>query len=266
LEFDAPMVQELLPHLPDALTTPQTLCALAGVIAGVFLWLTGSAWSRGIVTLVAVAAGAMLGLYVPRWQIWPVNPMGTSVLGAVVFGMSAFLGERLWIGIVLGCVLAAWVTFGTWMIARPPDFVWQERADWEVQNFLPPEYARDVYERLPADVQKVLPYAAGTAVLCGLGLSLLFPRAGRVACMSVVGVTMMFLCGLALTAVHRADWLKHVPAPPVSQAATLAGLVLVGLLAQWQFSMSKEVHKQQERNREREHEAAIDRQMTRMFT
>ena len=61
------MVQEVLPLLPDALTTPQTLCALAGLIAGVFLWLTGSAWSRALVTLIAVTIGGLLGLYVPPY-------------------------------------------------------------------------------------------------------------------------------------------------------------------------------------------------------
>jgi hypothetical protein len=259
------MVQELLPLLPPALTTPQTLCALAGLMAGVFLWLTGSAWSRGLMTLIGVTAGGLLGLYVPRWQIWPVNEMGTSVLGAVLFGLSAFLVERLWIGIVLGAVLAGWATFGTWVIERPADFVWQLRADWEVQNFLPPQYARDIFIRMPAEVQQVLPYAAGTAALCGVALALLFPRAGRVLCMSVLGVSMMFLCGLLLTSVHHADWLQYIPAPPMSQVATLAALVMVGLLAQWQFSMSKEVSKDDERRREQDHEAAVERQMKQMF-
>ena len=259
------MVQEFLPFLPAALTTPQTLCAIGGVIVGVFLWLTGSAWSRALVTLMAVTIGGLLGLYVPRWQIWPVNEMGTCVLGAVLFGLSAFVIERLWVGIVLAIVLAAWATFGTWMVARPANFVWQERADWEVQNFLPPQYARDIFFRMPAEVQNLLPYAAGTAALCGLGLALLFPRAGRVTCMSVLGVTTMFLCGLALVSAHRAGWLTYVPAPPISQAATLAGLVLVGMLAQWQFSMSKEVSKDDERRRELEHERNVERQMKQMF-
>src|SRR5687767_2501779 len=143
------MVQELLPYFPDALTPPQAIICLLMLLAGVVLWLAGSVWSRGLVTLIAVALGAILGMYVPRWQNWPINSMALAVLGAVGFGVSAYLVERLWMGLTLGVILAAWAALGTWIHQRPFDFVWQTREDWQVQHMTPPEQARDFYIRLP---------------------------------------------------------------------------------------------------------------------
>src|ERR671913_2107530 len=117
------MVQELLPLFPQTLTHPQALFCLLGLFAGVFLWLSGSRWSRGLLALVAVALGATLGMYVPRWQLWPINSMALAVLGAVAFGVSAYLVERLWMGLTLGLVLACWAALGAWMQQRPADFV-----------------------------------------------------------------------------------------------------------------------------------------------
>ena len=258
------MVQEILPLLPDALTTPQALLSLAALIAGVFLWLTGAAWSRGIVTLIAVAVGALIGMNVPRWYLWPVNSMAMAVLGAVGFGLSAFLIERLWVGLTLGVVLACWTTFAVWVVARPADFVWPERAAWEVQALTPPQYARDVFLRVPDDVREVLPYAAGTALLSGLALALLFPRLGRVMCMSVTGVTLAFLFGLLLVSTQRSGWLAHVPPQPVAQIGILAGMVMMGVLAQWPFSGPKETKRDREQE-SRDADAAAGQQLKKMF-
>ena len=259
------MVQEILPFLPQALTTPQALLCLGALVLGVFLWLTGAAWSRAIVTLIAVTAGALLGMYVPRWQLWPVNSMAAAVLGAVAFGVCAFLVERLWVGLTLGIILACWAALGTWMLQRPADFVWEERAPWEVEHLTPPQRARDVYERLPQEVRDVLPYAAGTAVMSGLALSLLFPRLGRVACMSMAGVTLVFLFGLLLVSTRRSDWLRHIPEQPMAQVGALAGMVAVGVLAQWQFSGPKNAAPDRvEEQRAADEDAG--RRLKRMFT
>jgi MFS family permease len=229
------MVQELLPLLPDVLTTEQAVVCLLCLLAGVFLWLSGSIWSRGIITLFAVAIGALLGMYVPRWQLWPINSMAAAVLGAVGFGLIAFLIERLWMGLTLGLVLACWASLGTWIQQRPADYYFPERAEWQVQFMTPPEYARDIYIRLPIEVQQILPYAAGTGMLSGLAIAFLWPRLGRALGMSMLGVTMSVVFGLVLISTQHPDWLQYIPAPPLSQAGTLVGLVMVGLLAQWPF-------------------------------
>jgi len=231
----APMVQELLPLLPDLLTKEQAAVCLGCLLAGVFLWLSGSLWSRGILTLIAVAIGGLLGMYVPRWQNWPVNSMGLAVLGAVGLGLSAYLAQRLWMGLTVGVVLACWAAFGAWVHLRPINYSFIERQDWQVQYMTPPERAHDLYIRLPAEVQEVLPYATGTAVMMGLALALMWPRLTRAIGMSMLGVTMILGFGLTLVATQQPAWLAYVPAPPMTQAGTLLGMVMVGLLAQWPF-------------------------------
>ena len=69
------MIQELLPFLPPALTTGQAAICVALLLLGVFLWLAGAVWSRGILALIAVAGGGLLGMMLPRWQNWPLNTM-----------------------------------------------------------------------------------------------------------------------------------------------------------------------------------------------
>ena len=229
------MVQELLPLLPSVLTTEQAVVCLLCLLAGVFLWLSGSIWSRGIITLFAVTIGALLGMYVPRWQLWPINSMAAAVLGAVGFGLIAYLIERLWMGLTLGLVLAFWASLGTWIQQRPAGYVFPERIDWQTQFMTPLEYARDIFIRLPAEVQQILPYAAGTAMLSGLAIAILWPRLGRALGMSMLGVTTSVAFALVLVSTQHPDWLKYIPAPPMTQAGMLVGLVMAGLLAQWPF-------------------------------
>jgi hypothetical protein len=229
------MVQELLPLLPDVLTSEQAVVCLLCLLAGVFLWLSGSVFSRGIVTLFAVAIGALLGMYVPRWQLWPVNSMATAVLGAVGLGLIAYLAERLWMGLTLGLVLACWASFGAWLQLRPFDYAFPQREAWQVEHLTPPQHAQDIYIRLPDEVRSILPYATGTAMLSGLAIAFLWPRLGRALGMSMLGVTTCLIFALVLVSTQHPDWLKYIPAPPTTQAGTLAGMVMMGLLAQWPF-------------------------------
>src|SRR5690348_3854684 len=106
------MIQELMPLIPQSLTSEQLLICMAGVLAGAMLWLMGAVWSRAIVTLIAVAVGGLAGELLPRWYILPVNSMAMAVLGATLCGVCAAMIPRLWVGLVLGVVLCAWATFG----------------------------------------------------------------------------------------------------------------------------------------------------------
>src|SRR4051812_49571744 len=109
------MVQELLPYLPKAISGELAAACVIALAAGLFLWACGAAWSRGLLTLFAVAIGGTLGMLLPRWQDWAINTMALSVLGAVFFGVSAFILPRLWVGLSLGVVLCAWVGLAVWM-------------------------------------------------------------------------------------------------------------------------------------------------------
>ena len=112
------MVQELLPIFPQSIGTALVICCFVALGLGLALWLAGAVWSRAIVTLVAVAMGGSAGMLLPRWYIWPVNSPSTAVLGAVIFGVLAFVLPRLFVGLMLGFVLAVWATVGTWIGLR----------------------------------------------------------------------------------------------------------------------------------------------------
>ena len=232
------MVQELLPYLPQASTADTTALCIAIMIVGALMWLCGAVWSRGLLTLAAVALGGTLGMMMPRWQNWPINTMAACVLGAVFCGLSAFVLPRVWVGLMLGVVLSAWVALAVWINFRG-GAPWPWRAAWEVAMMTPPEHALDIWQRMPETVRRVVPYGAGTAMISALSLALLFPRVGRLMCFSAGGVTMLFLSALVLICSRRPDWLMYVPPRMDAQAAALGILVLLGMVLQWQFLPSR---------------------------
>ena len=232
------MIQELLPLIPQSLTTEQMLICMAGVLAGAMLWLMGAVWSRAIVTLIAVAVGGLAGELLPRWYILPVNSMAMAVLGATLCGVFAATIPRVWVGLILGIVLCAWATLGCWILLRG-DAVWQARQAWEIQSMNTPQYAQDFWRRLPDPVTRVLPYAAATAMISALSLNLLWPRIGRLFMCSATGLTMMLVFGLTLVVNRAESWLKFIPPEPAMQILTLVGVLLLGMLVQWQLLPNK---------------------------
>src|SRR5678815_524664 len=117
------MLHELIPMLPQALTTGEAAACAGIALAGTVLWLMGAVWARHIATLLAVAAGSMGGMLIPRYFNVPINPMAMSVLGAIVLGVTAWVANRLVIGLMFGVVLCGWVLLGTWILLRG-DNVW----------------------------------------------------------------------------------------------------------------------------------------------
>jgi len=249
------MVQELLPFIPQALTTPQAVVCIALMSAGLFLWLAGAVWGRAILTLAAVAVGATLGMFVPRWQAWPINSMSAAVLGAVCFGVSAFLVERIWCAILLGIVLTAWATLGVWMTyhGEQPFPQWDQE---EMQQLTPPQQARELWFRLPEHVRRVLPFAAATMVVSAMAIALLWPRVAKVSAFSTLGVTMLFVATLTLVASRRPDWLLLVPEQLSIQAAVLGVMALFGVVVQWQLLPSNRRVAEEKRDEKRIEEAS----------
>lgn len=232
------MLQDVLLILPQSLSPAGVAACAAGALAGLILWLAGATWSRWVVTLLAVAAGGFAGTMLPRWYLWPVNSMSLAVLGAVVLGVLAFVGQRASAGLVLGLVLVAWASLGTWAGMRGAETI-QPRQDWEVAHLTAPQHAQDVWQRLPRPVAKVLPYSAATAMISGLCVTLLWPRVGRVLMGSALGITTLLLCALSLLQTQRPAWLVHVPAELPVQTGILAGAAVLGALVQWQLLPAK---------------------------
>lgn len=228
------MLHELVPMLPQALTTGEAAACAGIALAGTVLWLMGAVWARHIATLVAVAVGSMGGMLLPRYFNIPINPMALSVLGAIVCGVSAWLLHRLWLGLIFGVVMSGWVALATWMVLRG-DVAWVWRHDWDVSHMTREEHARDVWNRLPEPVRRVMPYSAATAMITALSIVLLWPRLGKTLALSATGVTLLLLSMLTLIADRQPKWIDVIPRQPVIQASVLVGMVLLGALIQWQL-------------------------------
>src|SRR5688572_12193485 len=102
------MFHQLISWLPqDAATTRGLVIALAVAAAGLLLSVVGARFSRSVYALAAVAAGAWVGLRVPRWTGWELDVMATAIGGALVLGFSGYLLHRAWVGLTLGLMLAS---------------------------------------------------------------------------------------------------------------------------------------------------------------
>jgi hypothetical protein len=85
------MLQEWLARLPQDAGPRGLACALLMAVAGLVLWLVGARFSRSIFTLLGVAAGAWVGLRVPRWMGWEIDAMAIAIGGALVLGLAGYL-------------------------------------------------------------------------------------------------------------------------------------------------------------------------------
>lgn len=226
------MVQELLPLLPKELGTLALVCALAGTLIGVGLWLFGARVSRSLVTLVLVSAGAWCGMMLPRWCHWAIDGWATALGGAVVAGAAGFFCHRFWVGLSLGVLLVGWATVAVWFCCKgdgqgawsPPKF---EQGTQLV------DYAQNLWQAAPETVRRVLPFAAGVAMVSGLVATLMWPRVGAVLLYSAAGVTLIVAMGLSAMNLARPQWIGALPGRMSAQLTTVLAMVAFGALLQW---------------------------------
>lgn len=231
------MLQELILMLgntqPSNLNVFLEVAAVIGVI-GLLLWLMGARYSRQIVALCGVASGAMAGKLLP--QIVPSINLSAPVLaigGALIFGVLAFITHRLWIGFFLGSMLTVWASLGTWITMHGQQS-WSQPV-WDADMTLR-RFGTDLWSVLPPDVARILPWAAGGAMVSGIAMAILWPRIAAALNWSLAGATMLVLIGLAATCFARPQWLGKLPAQTSTQIAVFAGMVLFGAIVQWKVS------------------------------
>ncbi len=232
------MVQELLLLLPKEVGTLALVLAMVGTLLGAGLWLIGSRYSRSLITLLLVSVGGWIGLFLPHWFGWNIQGWATAILSALVLGASGFVIHRFWVGVGLGFVLAGWAALAVWIVCKGVGV-------WTLPKFEPGmatlEYAKYFWQSLPVDVQKLLPFAAGTALLSGLATSLLWPRIGSVLLYSMAGVSMWVGLGLCAMNMARPQWIGALPAKGSSQLFAVSAMVGFGVLLQWQLGPKKAV-------------------------
>lgn len=232
------MIQELIAVLntkqPPSISMFLECAAVIGVL-GFMLWLLGARYSRQIVALCGVAVGTLVGKHLP--EIAPqvnLSPAVLAVAGALLFGVVAFVMHRLLIGLLLGSSLVVWASLATW-IGFHGQQSWSQPV-WAADSNLQ-QYGKDLWTILPPDVARVLPWAAGVAMITGIALATLWPRIAAALNWSLAGATMWIVVGLAAMCFVRPQWLGTVSATQTStQAAAFAGIVLFGALVQWKLA------------------------------
>ena len=231
------MFQHLITLLPRQPGTITLIAAMVGSLMGLALWIAGARLSRSMLTLAAVAMGTALGMKLPLWFHWQIEPMAPAVGGAIVLGASAYVFHRIWVGAWLGVLLSAWTALVLWA-TRASQFPGRWPQYHPAQTL--PQYLANVWQNVPAATQQWLGFSAAAAMVVGISAALLWPRVGIALLWSAAGISL--LLPAATTALSRIDpeVLGHVPVRTSDQLALLAGLVGVGAIFQWRTSPSIE--------------------------
>lgn len=217
----------LLPHQPGTITL---IAALMGSLMGLSLWIAGARFSRSMLTLAAVAMGTSIGMKLPMWAHWQVDPMAPAIGGAIGLGMSAYIFHKIWVGAWLGVVLSIWTALVLWA-TRGAAFHWRWPQYDPAQTL--PQYLANLWQNVPDTMQQCLGISAAAAMLVGISAALLWPRVGIALLWSAAGLSV--LLPAAITALGRIDpeVLVHLPRRTSDQLALLAGLVGLGAIFQW---------------------------------
>jgi hypothetical protein len=227
------VVQELINLLPREAGNSALIVAIIGSLIGAGIWLLGARFSRPIITLLTVLLGATVGMHLPQWFGWNISGAGPAVGGALVLGVTGYVLHGMWVGIGLGTVLSSWAAMACWIAFRNnARWAWPEYgADTSVLD-----YSRALWQALPPDVARVLPYACATAMVCGLGLAIIWPKVSLILGWSLAGATLLASMGVAAVDFGgQNQWLAKVPSPLWAQGTLLACFVALGSVIQWKL-------------------------------
>ena len=135
-----------------------------------------------------------------------LSPAALAVGNAWFAGLLAFVTHRLWIGLVLGSVLAWWASLATWITMHGQQS-WSQPV-WDADgDVISCTEVQSLWQVLPQDVNRILPWAAGGAMISGVALAILWPRIATALNWSLAGVTLLLGAGLAMMSFARPQWL-----------------------------------------------------------
>jgi hypothetical protein len=205
---------------------------MVGTAVGVLLWLIGARFGRVLLTLLAVAAGTFGGMKMPEWYGWSIDPMAPGVVCALILGLTAYALYRFYVGAALALTIAAWMALGAWILLghatyHPP--VYSHSGSL-------PKYLSDVWNSLPADMRRWLPYLAVASFIAAMTIAVLWPKFGATFFWSFAGASIAF-CMASTALLHfRPKYLDNLPSHFGVQLASMGGAVLIGMLSQWYFT------------------------------
>lgn len=225
------MLHELTNIIPkDALTTAVFWLAVGVAIVGAVLWAVGVRFNRYLVTLLAVSAGALVGRLVPGWVGSSFDPMMTTIVGALLLGITGFILHRFWGAVGLAMVLGLWGLLGSWLwLARGVTITWNKIDSQTTLN----AYLHNLWTSLPSDYTRIAPWVALSAALVGLAVGIVRWRIGAALLYSILGTT--FMAAGALVAIEKArPGIKDsLPEKPVWQLVILGIVLALGFVLQW---------------------------------
>jgi hypothetical protein len=226
------MLEKLLELLPDRITQMSPALAMGLAAAGLLLGIVGARLSRSILALALVAAGTIIGLNMPHWFGWKIDPMGTAFGGAILLGLSGFLLSILWEAIVFGALLALAAAVAVWLSLAPgAAWKWPD-IDWSATAV---EIGIRIWQSVPVSVGRALPIGSGLGFAIGVSLMAAWPRLGRALLYSVLGMLILVLSGTIGIRQTHPDWMEKLTWNSWTQGAVFAGMVLITSIVQWLF-------------------------------
>ncbi|MGA3065901.1 MAG: hypothetical protein ABSF29_03535 [Tepidisphaeraceae bacterium] len=221
-------VLKLLPHDPGTITLA---VSAVGAIVGLVLWVIGLRVGRVILTLVAVAMGTGIGMKLPQWFNWSIDPMATGTGLALVLGLGAYTLHKFWLGTWLGALLTAWAAVGAWVLLGHG--AWHYPAYHGSQQI--PRFLCDLWDSLPKDMQRWMPYLAAISLIGGLAMGVFFPRFAAMFFWSAAGTSLFFCMGSIVAFHFRPALLDKLPRQFWPQVASLCGAIALGMFIQWRL-------------------------------
>lgn len=227
----APILQELIAHLPEHPASRALGIALGAAGAGLLLSLIGARVSRSFFTLVGVAAGAWIGLQAPRWMGWDIDAMALSIGGALVFGLVGYLLHLAWVALTLGALLASAGAFVVLHRAAADGVTWNSPAiDWGAPLALT---LHQLWDAVPAAISRLLPLVSTICFIFAGTMCWMVPKLARVMAFSLLGSALLAGGCVAATAMARPQWLGLLPESTQTQGMALALLVVLSAVIQW---------------------------------
>src|SRR5580765_2849810 len=163
------MFQDLVALAPNALRQQPTWVAAVALLAAALFWAAGGRFSRYLITLGLAAAGALIGMRLPRWWGWSVDGIGIGMCAALLLGLSGFLLDKVWTGTLLGLLIAFWAAVIAWAWLEPTaQWVWPGM-QWTHD---PVDLAMQVFRMCPPGLRSSLPGGAVSGMGMGLAVTL----------------------------------------------------------------------------------------------
>jgi hypothetical protein len=226
------MFQDLVALAPNVIRQqPAWVAAVVLAAAGVF-WLAGGRFSRYFITLGLAATGAFVGTRLPRWWGWSVDGIGIGMGGALLLGVSGFLLDKTWVGMLLGLLIAFWAAVIAWAWLEPSaQWVWPG-IQWTHD---PVDLGLQIFRMCPPGLRSSLPGGAVSGMGLGLVIALFWPRMSRAILFDLLGLSLVMTVVLPIVEQQQPGWINaHLPHGP-AQPMTIMALFLTGLGVQWWF-------------------------------